>query len=75
MLYWVLPEMDAEASSRENMKMLTGTDLWYWVLVGGGVVITVLGIVLLNKYLPKKPQSFKPKEVLMSEQMTSEPEA
>ena len=49
------------------MFQLTGTDMWYWVLVGGGALIVIAGIFLLNKYLPKKPQSFKPKEILLAD--------
>ena len=67
MLFWAFPTMDPDASSRENMVQLTGTDMWYWVLVGGGALIVVAGIFLLNKYLPKNPQSFKPKEVLLAD--------
>ena len=66
MLFWAFPTMDPDASSRENMVQLTGTDMWYWVLVGTGALIVVVGIILLHKYLPKNPQSFKPKEILMA---------
>ncbi len=66
-LFWALPEMDPDATSRENMVQLTGTDMWYWVLVGGGALIVIAGIFLLNKYLPNKPQSFKPKEILLAD--------
>ena len=65
-LFWAFPDMDAEATSRENMIQLTGTDTWYWVLVGGGAVVVIVGIFLLNKFLPKKPQSFKPAPVLLA---------
>lgn len=67
-IFWALPQMDADATSRENFRMLTGSDMLYWILVGSGIVITIAGIWLLNKYLPKNPQSFKPKEVLLAEQ-------
>lgn len=68
-LFWAIPAMDADATSRENFKALTGSDMYYWIIVGGGVVITIVGIWLLDKYLPKKPQSFKPKETVLAEQM------
>ncbi|MBQ3381902.1 MAG: CPBP family intramembrane metalloprotease [Bacteroidales bacterium] len=68
-LFWAIPAMDADATSRENFKALTGSDMYYWIIVGGGVVITIVGIWLLDKYLPKNPQSFKPKETVLAEQM------
>ena len=68
-LFWAIPAMDADATSRENFKALTGSDTYYWIIVGGGVVITIVGIWLLDKYLPKNPQSFKPKETVLAEQM------
>ena len=68
-LFWAIPAMDADATSRENFKALTGSDIYYWIIVGGGVVITIVGIWLLDKYLPKNPQSFKPKETVLAEQM------
>ncbi len=67
-MYWLFPQLDAEASSEENIAMLTGSPIWYWVFVGIGGVVTVAGIWLLNKYLPKKPQSFKPKKVFLAQQ-------
>ena len=66
MMFWAFPKMDPEASSRENLANLTGSDAWYWILVGAGAVIVAAGIYLLDKYLPKKPQSFKPKDVLLT---------
>jgi membrane protease YdiL (CAAX protease family) len=68
-LFWAIPAMDADATSRENFKALTGSDMYYWIIVGCGVVITIVGIWLLDKYLPKNPQSFKPKETVLAEQM------
>ena len=65
--------MDPEASSRENLANLTGSDAWYWILVGAGAVIVAAGIYLLDKYLPKKPQSFKPKDVLLTGPETFNP--
>ena len=67
-LFWALPEVDPEATSRETFRMLTGSDMLYWIMIGSGVVFTIAGIWLLNKYLPKNPQSFKPKDVLIAEQ-------
>ncbi|MBO7562111.1 MAG: CPBP family intramembrane metalloprotease [Bacteroidales bacterium] len=65
-VFWALPETDADATSREIFNNLTGSDTFYWILFGSGAVITIVGIWLLNKYLPKNPQSFKPKEVFMA---------
>ena len=67
MLFWAFPDMDADATSRENMIQLTGTDMWYWVLVGGGVAIVIVGIILLHKFLPRKPKSFKPATVILAD--------
>lgn len=66
-MYWIFPQMDADASSQENIAMLTGSPLWYWVTVGAGVIVLIVGIWLLNKYLPKKVLSFKPDTVIFAD--------
>lgn len=70
MMFRIFPGMDPDATSRENIAALTGSDTTYWVLIAGGAVLLVICILLLNKYLPKNPQSFKPKKPFLTGEET-----
>ena len=61
------PNYDLNLSSRENIAAMTGSTLYYWLLVALGGVVTLLCIWLLNKYLPKHPDSFKVPNLLIAD--------
>lgn len=61
------PNYDLNLSSRENIAAMTGSTLYYWLLVALGGVVTLIGLYLLNRYLPKHPDSFKQPNLLIAD--------
>ncbi len=55
----LFPSVDLELTSRENYAAMFGSDIYYWILMIAGGIISSICIYILNKNLPKEPQSFK----------------
>lgn len=69
------PNYDLNLSSRENIAAMTGSALYYWLLVALGGVVTLIGLYLLNRYLPKHPDSFKQPNLLIAKNEENIPTA
>lgn len=61
-LFLIYPNLDPEATTKQIIEAETGSTTLYWAMVAGGAVLLALCIYLLNKYLPKRPQSFVPQK-------------
>ena len=61
-LFLIYPNLDPEATTKQIIEAETGSTTLYWAMIAGGAVLLALCIYLLNKYLPKRPQSFVPQK-------------
>lgn len=56
----LFPDCGSFATLKEIFVELTGSQAAYWFAVVAAAAITVLCIMLINKYLPSAPDSFRP---------------